>query len=214
MTKEREGGEVGYQEMYPFKPEYWVNKRKNTEERTEKRELLFFQMFYIFDDSRKKNKSTALSSFSFLMVGEAYEMRGSEMKTLKRMKDSINGNRQRESERETEIKGGSELHNQKKNNEQKGASHCWDPPPSHQFTPSNSVKWKIGLQTQWSTVLSTIKSEIQREILHLGSVCKVPLWALSSRLCSFYFWFAFLFFFFFIPLNFFFTPSVSERWIC
>ena len=26
--------------------------------------------------------------------------------------------------RQTEIKGGSELHNQKKNNEQKGASHC------------------------------------------------------------------------------------------
>lgn len=36
--------------------------------------------------------------------------------------------------------------------------------------------------------------KIQREILHLGSVCKVPLLALSSRLCFFYFWFAFLFF--------------------
>lgn len=49
--------------------------------------------------------------------------------------------------------------------------------------------------TQWSTLLSTIiKSEFQREILHLGSVCKVPLCALSSRLCFFYFWFSFLFF--------------------
>lgn len=38
-------------------------------------------MFY--DDSRKKNKSIDLSSFSFLMVGEAYEMKGSEMETLK-----------------------------------------------------------------------------------------------------------------------------------
>lgn len=36
------------------------------------------------------------------MVGEAYEMRGSEMKTLKRMKNSMDENRQRVRERETD----------------------------------------------------------------------------------------------------------------
>jgi len=40
----------------------------------------------------EKNKSTDVSSFSFLMVGEAYKMRGSEMKTLQRMKNSMDGN--------------------------------------------------------------------------------------------------------------------------
>lgn len=54
-------------------------KRNIEEERTEKRELLFFITF-IFLMTAEKNKSTDLSSFSFLMVGEAYEMRGSEMK--------------------------------------------------------------------------------------------------------------------------------------
>lgn len=43
---------------------------------------MLFQMFYIFLMTAEK-KNTDLSSFSFIMVGEAYEMKGSEMKTLK-----------------------------------------------------------------------------------------------------------------------------------
>ena len=98
----------------------------------------FFSRCFIFFFlmTAEKNKSTDLSSLSFLMVGEAYEMRGSEMRTLKRMKNSVNGNgqrereRERERERQTEIKRESELHNQRRRRNRKALPTAEDPLPT------------------------------------------------------------------------------------
>lgn len=83
---------------------------------------------------KKKHKSTDLSSSSFSLVGEANEMRGSEMKT--------EGNRQIERSREREKDQREELNFtiEEEGTEKKSASHCGDPPPHlPTSTPSNAV---------------------------------------------------------------------------
>ena len=109
---------------------------KHRRKKDREAEVAFFPDVLYFLMTAEKNKSTDLSSFSFLMVGEAYEMRGSEMRTLKRMKNSVNGNghRERERERKREADGDQRRvwtsQSKKQKKEQKGASHCGGP-PSH-----------------------------------------------------------------------------------
>lgn len=74
------------------------------------------------------------------MVGEAYEMRGSEMKTLKRMKNSMDENRQRVRERDRQRSKEGLNFNQRRIQTEKRFPLLRPPfPPSHQFTPSNAV---------------------------------------------------------------------------
>lgn len=93
----------------------------------------------------------------------------------------------------------------KRNNARKGASHCWDR-PSHLPTALLQVtrcEMDNGAPEDAAVhgVAAIVKSEMQREILLLGSVCKVPHWVLSSRLRFFYFWLASSSFLFFFPLT-------------
>lgn len=77
-----------------------LNKAEEHRRKDRSESCFFGKMFYISDDSRKK-KQEYRSFFSFLMAGEACEMRGSEMKSNE-MKNS-NGNKH--GEKETETKG-------------------------------------------------------------------------------------------------------------
>lgn len=125
---------VWYQKMYALKPQCWTHtQRKATEERTEKQELLFFRCFIFFDDSRKKQKYRFIFLF-FLNGWRSLQNEGIRNEKSTRIKDSINETRQRERRREgeteREIKGESELHNQRTN--RKALPTAETPlPPSH-----------------------------------------------------------------------------------
>lgn len=92
-------------------------------------------MFYIFDDSRKKQKYRFIFLF-FLNGWRSVRDEGIRNENSKK-DEELNKWKQaereraeeRKRERDRQIKGGSELQSEK-NNEQKSASHCWDP-PSH-----------------------------------------------------------------------------------
>lgn len=86
-----------------------LNKAGEHRRKDRSNSCFFGKMVYIFDDSRKKKKNKDRSFFSFLIAGEACEMRGSEMKT--EMKNS-NGNKH--GEKETDKKG-SDVNNQENN---------------------------------------------------------------------------------------------------
>lgn len=54
-------------EMYHFKLKYGINmKERSTEEKYREARVAFFQMFYIFDDSRKEKKTKVQIYLSFL----------------------------------------------------------------------------------------------------------------------------------------------------
>lgn len=57
-------------------------KKKKQEHRRKDREARAFFRCFIFLMTAEKTKSTDLYSFSFLIFGEAHEMRGSKMKAL------------------------------------------------------------------------------------------------------------------------------------
>lgn len=63
--------------MCPFKFGYF-NKQEGKKHRKkgQRSQSCFFSRYFIFLMTAEKNKSTDLSSFSLLMVGEAYEMWG------------------------------------------------------------------------------------------------------------------------------------------
>lgn len=72
---------VWYQKMFPLKSQYWAQTKKVNRRKDREAGAAFFRCF-IFLMTAEKNKSTDLSSFTFLMVGETYKMRGSEIKSL------------------------------------------------------------------------------------------------------------------------------------
>lgn len=115
--------------MYSFKLKYCLNKKKrNTEGQRSKG--CFFQMFYTFDDSRKKQKYRFIFLF-FLNGWRSVRDEGIRNENSKK-DEELNGWKQAESkrERETDRDQRRVWTSIKEEYKQKSASHC-SGPPSH-----------------------------------------------------------------------------------
>lgn len=105
-------------------------KERNTEERTEKQELLFFRYFIFLMTAEKKKQKYRFIFLFFLNGWWSIQDEGIRNEILKD-EELDKWKQQREWQRERQRDQRRVWTSQsKKNNEQKGTSHCWDP-PSH-----------------------------------------------------------------------------------